>query len=94
MYYISLYGNDDYSTEDRHWRMITIHPDEMKEKQKKSPTGNFPLGVFSCSVPPPPPAVGWLVIIGSYQFPPSVILFLFEHKRGKRELFTSSFVCV
>jgi hypothetical protein len=67
----------------------------MKEKQKKSPTGNFPLGVFSCSVPPPPPAVGWLVIIGSYQFPPSVILFLFEHKRGKRESYSRhhSYVC-
>ncbi len=59
----------------------------MKEKQKKSPTGNFPLGVFSCSVPPPsPPAVGWLVIIGSYQFPPSVILFFFWTQKRKERV--------
>jgi len=53
-------------------------------RKKKSPTGNFPLGVFSCSVvrPPPPAAVGWLVIIGSYQFPPFPFFFNTQEERG------------
>jgi hypothetical protein len=97
MYIISLYGNDDYSTRTGTGEWLLSIADEMMKKRKKctSPTGNFPLGYFlllfylpsttTTTICITQQSVGWLVIIGFYQFPPFFSLSLLTKEETERE---------